>query len=114
MSVKLPVHAVATALFSVDAERVFDAWLDTGMIGQFIFGPGHIGEYVEIDRPRRLVFTWGAGDPSASSRVVIEIASIVDGCELTLTHEMPAGQKEFIEQSKIAWGKMLDKLTEIL
>ena len=39
MSVKLPVHAVATALFSIDAERVFDAWLDTGMIGQFMFGP---------------------------------------------------------------------------
>jgi len=145
MSEKLPVHAVTTALFSTDAERVFDAWLDTNMIGQFMFGPGlrdeaiirltneprvggtfsfvvrrqgkefnHMGKYLEIDRPRRLIFTWAVGDPSAGSRVVIEIAPIVGGCELTLTHEMPSGQENFIEQSKIAWGKMLDKLTEIL
>ena len=146
MSTKLPVHAVTTALFSVDAERVFDAWLDTDLIGQFMFGPGlrdetivrltneprvggkfsfvvsrqreevnHTGEYIEIDRPRRLVFTWTIeGDDSPVSLVVIEIASIVDGCELTLTHEMAPGWEDFVERSKMAWGKMLDKLTEIL
>jgi uncharacterized protein YndB with AHSA1/START domain len=143
---KLPVHAVTTALFSVPSERVFDAWLDTDMVGQFMFGSGirdetivqltneprpggrfsyvvrreedifnHVGEYIEIDRPRRLVFTWSVeGNDSPVSLVVIEINPIRDGCELTLTHEMASGWEDFVERSKIAWGKMLDMLTEIL
>jgi len=40
MSVKLPVHATITGLFSATPERVFDAFLDTQMIGRFMFGPG--------------------------------------------------------------------------
>lgn len=27
---------------------------------------------------------------------------------------MPHGQEDFVEQSKLAWGKMIDKLTEII
>jgi uncharacterized protein YndB with AHSA1/START domain len=76
----------------------------------------HKGEYIEIDRPHRLVFTWAVKeDPTNSqSRIVIGILPIIEGCELTLTHEMPHGQEDFVEQSKVAWGKMIDKLTEIL
>jgi uncharacterized protein YndB with AHSA1/START domain len=144
---KLPVIATVEGLFSVPAERIFDAFLDTQLIGRFMFGPeiraeeivslqneprvggtfsyivrrqgktfDHTGEYVEIDRPHRLVFTWTVKeDPSnTQSRIVIEIVPIIDGCELTLTHEMPRGQEDFVEKSKVAWGKMIDKLTEIL
>jgi uncharacterized protein YndB with AHSA1/START domain len=147
MSTKLPVHATATALFSASAERVFDAFLDTKTIGQFMFGPGvrdeeivsltneprvggsfsyivrrggqeldHIGEYVEIKRPHHLVFTWSVKQDTTAdkSRVIIDIASIIDGCELTLTHEMPKGWEDFVGKDKVAWGKTLDKLTEIL
>ncbi|MDO6434543.1 SRPBCC family protein [Flavitalea sp. BT771] len=147
MSAKFPVRATVTALFSAAPERVFDAFLDTRMVGRFMFGPGvrdeaivsltndprtggtfsyivrrqekafdHFGEYIEIERPRRLVFSWTVRqDPAGSeSRIVIEIAPIIDGCEVTLTHEMPSGQENFIEQARIAWGKMLDKLTEVL
>jgi len=147
MSSKLQVHAVAEALFSVTPERVFDAFLNTGMIGQFMFGPqlrdeeivsltnspwqggsfsyivrrqgqeiNHAGTYLEVDRPRRLVFTWQVmDDPSGEvSQVVIEIEPVIGGCELTLTHEMSHKWKDFVEQSKAAWGKTLDKLTEIL
>jgi len=54
-------------------------------------------------------------DPSGeASVVVIEIVPIIAGCELTLTHEMSGKWKNFAEQSKAAWGKMLDKLTELL
>ncbi len=144
---KLPVAATVEGLFSVPAERVFDAFLDTKMIGRFMFGPEmreeeivslenepriggsfsyvvrrqektftHTGEYLEINRPSHLVFTWAVKeDPTNSqSRVVIDIAPVIDGCELTLTHEMPHGQEDFVEKSKVAWGKMIDKLTEIL
>jgi uncharacterized protein YndB with AHSA1/START domain len=144
---KLPVTATVTGLFSVPAERVFDAFLDTKMIGRFMFGPeirdeeivslqnepwvggsfsyvvrrqgktfDHTGEYVEIGRPNRLIFTWTVKEDSTNnqSRIVIGIAPIIDGCELTLSHEMPHGQENFVEKSKVAWGKMIDKLTEIL
>ena len=143
----LPVHATVTGLFSVPPERIFDAFLDTRMVGRFMFGPGirneeivslqneprvggsfsyivrrqekifeHTGEYIEIDRPRKLVFTWAVKQdhPGSQSRIVIDIAPIIDGCELTLTHEMPRGQEGFVEKGKEAWGKMIDKLTEIL
>jgi uncharacterized protein YndB with AHSA1/START domain len=104
--------------FTATAERVFDAWLDPERAGRFLFThPGkqeivraeidaraggkylfvarrngkdsdHFGEYLEIDRPRRLVFTlcvpaaW-----SETSRVQIDIVAVGTGCELTLTHE---------------------------
>ncbi|HEY8893851.1 MAG TPA: SRPBCC family protein [Niastella sp.] len=144
---KLPVNATVEGLFSVPAERVFDAFLDRKMIGRFMFGPEireeeiislqneprvggtfsyvvsrqgktfeHTGEYLEIDRPKRLVFTWAVKEDPANnqSRIVIEIVPVIDGCELTLTHEMPRSQEDFVEQGKAAWGKMIDRLTEIL
>ncbi|MBS1563549.1 MAG: SRPBCC domain-containing protein [Bacteroidetes bacterium] len=76
----------------------------------------HVGEYIEINPPKRLVFTWGVKqDPSgAVSQVLIEIAPIINGCELTLTHEMVKGSEDFVEKSKQAWGKMIDKLAEVI
>ena len=144
---KLPVIATITGLFSVQPEDVFEAFLNTKMIGRFMFGPeireeeiisleneprvggsfnyvvrrqgktfSHTGEYLEIERPHRLVFTWAVkeGPANTPSRIDIEILPIIDGCELTLMHEMPHGQEDFVEKSKVAWGKMIDKLTEIL
>jgi uncharacterized protein YndB with AHSA1/START domain len=46
----------------------------------------HIGKYLEIERPRRLVFTWAVAGERTGSRVVIEIAPDAagagTGCEL--------------------------------
>ncbi|HEX6930173.1 MAG TPA: SRPBCC family protein, partial [Gammaproteobacteria bacterium] len=45
----------------------------------------HVGEYLEIDRPRRLVFTWGiAGVSVDESRVTIDITPRDGGSELSL------------------------------
>lgn len=76
----------------------------------------HVGEFLAIDRPHHIAFTWSVKqDPSGKqSRVVIDIAPILEGCELTLTHQMPSGSEDFIAQSRQAWGKMLDVLTEVL
>ncbi len=125
--------------FDVPAERVFDAWLDptkavkwlfatsTGKMvrveidarvgGKFVFTDRregvdveHVGTYLEIDRPRRLVFTFGVPMYSALMTLVsIDIAAMGEGCELTLTHEgvLP----EWAEKTQEGWGKILTDLS---
>ncbi|MBC8988103.1 SRPBCC domain-containing protein [Pedobacter sp. N36a] len=39
MNDQLPAHATVSRHFSVSAEDVFDAWLNTAMVGRFMFGP---------------------------------------------------------------------------
>ena len=87
MSADQPIVVRITRHFEAAPERVFDAWLDPEKARKFLFatstgqmvradidarvGGGfnftdrrdgvdaeHIGEYLEIDRPRRLVFTF--------------------------------------------------------
>ena len=71
----------------------------------------HVGTYLEIDRPRRLVFTWGiAGESTDESRVVITIVPEGSGCELTLTHEMDPKWAEYADRTQAGWSKMLDML----
>ena len=72
----------------------------------------HVGEYVEIDRPRRIVFTWSVPHYSSeTTRVTVEIAPFGTGCELTLTHVLPA---EFAQRASEAWGMMLGVLGSVL
>jgi uncharacterized protein YndB with AHSA1/START domain len=127
--------------FEASAERVFDAWLDPKKAGKWLFATPtgqmvrveidarvggsfvitrrdgddveHVGKYLEIDRPRRLVFTFVVPKFSTQeSRVAIDIRPLPTGCELTLTHEgvLP----EWLEQSKEGWGKILEALAENL
>lgn len=103
--------------FSVPAERVFNAWVDPATAGKWLFATAwrpmsrvkinaraggsfrfedgrngenvvQTGKYVEIERPRRLVFTLSGGTRRRSSTCVsVEIVPLEKGCELTLTHE---------------------------
>ena len=55
-----------------------------------------VGEYLEVDAPNRVVFTWGwEGDeqlPPGSSTVTIELISDGDGTIVRLTHSgLPEG-----------------------
>jgi uncharacterized protein YndB with AHSA1/START domain len=74
----------------------------------------HVGEYLEIDRPRRLVFTWGVADAGDSSRVIIDIIPLQQGCELTLTHEMHPKWADFASRAEASWNKMLNVLATTL
>ena len=62
-----------------------------------VTGTNHaVGEYVEIDPPRRVVFTWGwEGDeqlPPGSSTVTIELVPDGDATIVRLTHSgLPEG-----------------------
>jgi uncharacterized protein YndB with AHSA1/START domain len=71
----------------------------------------HVGTYREIDRPRRLVFTWGVvGDSEGESQVIVDIRPAETGAELTLTHEMHPKWVEYAGRTEAAWAKMLDAL----
>jgi uncharacterized protein YndB with AHSA1/START domain len=75
----------------------------------------HVGEYLEMDRPRRLVFTWGTADSlPETSRVIIDIVPGKTGCELTLTHEMAPKWKDFADRAKGSWVKMIAALEKAL
>ena len=75
----------------------------------------HVGTYREIDRPRRLVFSWGIeGESRDESRVVIEIAPLESGCELTLTHEMDPKWAEYAARTEAGWTRMLEALDRAL
>jgi uncharacterized protein YndB with AHSA1/START domain len=121
--------------FPQSAERVFDAWLNPRMASRFLFATEtgtmvraeldprvggrftfvdrrdgedveHVGEYLEIDRPRRLVFTFGVPKFSAEmTRVTLEFLPAGSGCELTLTHEgvLP----DYQERTAGGWTKIL-------
>ena len=75
----------------------------------------YVGEYLEFDRPRLLVFTWGRRDnqPDAS-RVIVEIVPDGDGCELTLHHVMDSRSAGLADQAEALWRRMLDLLDGVL
>src|ERR1700693_2388225 len=124
--------------FDASAERVFDAWLDPHSAGQWLFATPtgrmvriaidarvggtfvfvdrrggedieHTGEYLEIDRPRRLVFTFTVPKYSAlCTRVAIDIVPAASGCDLTLVHEgvLP----EYRDRTQSGWQGILAAL----
>jgi len=136
------VRACVTRRFRASAAEVFDAWLNPQLAREW-FAPGlgemtrveidarvggtfwlvqrrdgeeaqHTGEYLEIDRPRRLVFTWQTPPLTDTSRVIVEIRPLETGCELTLTHEMDAQWAAYLEGAEGAWRKMADAIAGLL
>lgn len=128
--------------FGASPERVFDAWLDPATAGKWLFAtpagemvcleidarPGgsfviverrdgedveHQGEYVEIDRPERLVFTFAVPKYSPLiTRVELVIVPSRSGCELTLTHK--GVLEEWAESTEQGWRDILDGLAATL
>jgi uncharacterized protein YndB with AHSA1/START domain len=72
----------------------------------------HVGQYLEIFRPRRLMFTWGVKTTSDRSKVTVDIVSIKTGCEVTLTHELHPNWADYADRTAAAWTKMLATLAE--
>lgn len=71
----------------------------------------HVGRYLEIDRPRRLAFTWGVPKYSPdNARVLIDIVPLETGSELALTHELHPDWADYASRTEAGWAKMLDAL----
>jgi uncharacterized protein YndB with AHSA1/START domain len=70
------------------------------------------GTYVEIDRPRKLVFTWtGPLTNNVNTLVTIELIPRGDETDLVLTHErLPTSA--IIDGHTRGWGHILDHLAD--
>lgn len=71
----------------------------------------HVGRYVEIDPPRRLVFTWASpATQHRDSLVTIEFIESGGATEVLLTHEQ---LPEYMAQAHVGgWTSALEKLAD--
>jgi uncharacterized protein YndB with AHSA1/START domain len=127
--------------FTASAERVYDAWLDPEKARKFLYATAtgeivrcevdarvggkyvivdrrkgedvlHEGTYLELERPRRIVFTVRVPKYSPDEdRVTIDIKPLAQGCELTLTTQTA---DEWAEGTQRGWAMILDVLDETL
>ena len=139
-----PIRVTVTRVLPFSAERVFDAFLNPAIARKFLFATDsgqmvradidarvggtfnftdrrdgedveHTGEYLEIDRPRRLVFTFGVPKYSPDfDRVEVDITPNGAGCSLTLTEFMAPENAEWAERSKGGWAMILGNLEKAL
>ena len=72
-----------TQLLEAPVEKVFDWWLDARSAGEWL---SVTPTYLEIDRPRRLVFSY-ADSTFKEARVTVTMVPSGSGCELTLVHD---------------------------
>ncbi len=75
----------------------------------------HVGEYLVIDRPHRLSFTWtiaGEADQDGS-RVDIVLTPTPAGCELRLTHTLPRAWADYADRTQQGWSTMLEALQRL-
>jgi uncharacterized protein YndB with AHSA1/START domain len=133
---------VLTRRFTVGLDALFDAWTNPAIAAKWLFtGPtseSHktqmdvrvggkwtitdrrggtdytaLGEYVEVRRPHRLIFTFGMPVFSEEfDRIIVDIAPHDDGCIMTMTQEGLAPEAK--APSEEGWGWMFKGLEAAL
>jgi uncharacterized protein YndB with AHSA1/START domain len=125
-------------------ERVFDAWLDARRARAFLFADcmwdaissrldarvggdfrivrqrggkdvEYSGQYLEIDRPYRLVFSlFVERYAHHDDRVIVELAPVAGQSLLVLTHELSLPDP--VERSRVRreWARVLERLAALL
>lgn len=128
--------------FDAAPQRLFDAWADPELVATWLFTTPEteshtttldvrvggqweiidrrggvdyraIGEYLVVEPPHRLVFTFGMPQfEPGFSQVTVEIAAEGDGAVMTLTQErLPAA---YVAPSREGWSVMFDLLADRL
>lgn len=133
------LHLECTRFIPAPPEKLFDAWLDPGMLSRFM-RPGenmtvpeattnpkvggqfmilmrvgdqdmpHTGTYKTIDRPDRLVFTWeSAASTIEDSTVTIDFEAAEGGTNVRLEH-VRFPSEEIRDNHKGGWTRILETL----
>lgn len=122
-------------------ERVFDAWLDPGHAGRWLFRTPegalerceidarvggrfriderrgqelaeHYGEYVALDRPRLIAFDFWTSFSDERTRITVAVAPEGDGSRITLTHE--GVWEAWRDKTRQGWATILEGLAAAL
>ncbi len=126
------------------AERVYNAWMDASIAGKWLFATPlgtmvkaetdprvggkftftelrggeeveHVGEYLELDFPSKIVFKFGVPKyTNETQRVVVTIASTETGCELTVVQECPPALAWIAKNAEAGWKGLLEGLAVVL
>jgi uncharacterized protein YndB with AHSA1/START domain len=97
--------------------------IDAQVGGKFFFSDlrggkeaRHRGTYLELDRPRKIVFTWivDESEEANPSKVTLTLQSEVDGCMATIVHEMDAKWIDYVTRTEMGWSRMLQQVAIIL
>jgi uncharacterized protein YndB with AHSA1/START domain len=141
---KQPIVVKVSRRFEVSPERVFEALLDPQKARLFMFATPqgqmvraeidprvggkyvfvdrrggedveHRGEYLEIDRPRRLKFSlWVEKHSQSADRITIEVVPRQQGSQVTLSHEMSSEAGEMKKRTEDGWREILEGLEKVL
>src|SRR4051812_16310930 len=136
-----PVSVTVERRIAAPPEALFDAWLDPSCVGKWLFATAggvmekveidsrvggrftiverrggdlaeHFGEYVELDRPRRLAFDFWTSFSDERTRVTITIVADGEGALLTLRHE--GVWAEFEDRTRQGWTMILEGMARVL
>lgn len=132
-----------TKIINAPIERVFDAWLDPKMLSMFMMPMSgmpesdvendareggkftitmhagddllpHTGEYLEINRPDKLVFTWISHCSIDDSTVTLDFTKIDDNTtNVSLSHVKFIDEKTRSDHEG-GWSNILEKLNVLL
>ncbi len=93
--------------------------IDARVGGKFFFSDmrdgteaRHWGSYLELDRPRKIVFTWivAESEEADPSKVTLTIHSESKGCVATIVHEMDKKWADYVSQTENGWNGMLQQV----
>jgi uncharacterized protein YndB with AHSA1/START domain len=134
-----PPPLVVSRRFAAPPALLFDAWFDPKAVGAWLFAtPGgvskhieidarvgggfaiheqrgetlatHFGEYREIVRPARIIFTFGSAKAGPFCLGTVDIKPDGDGSLLTLTHMPPTETAAFDVSVRAGWEAILEGL----
>lgn len=141
MSGAATVNVELSRRLAASPEQVYDAWLDPACAGRWLFRTPdgvlerceidariggrlriderrgdelaeHHGEFVELDRPRRIAFNFWTSFSDERTRIAIALAPDGGGTLLTLTHEGVWDGWE--DKTRQGWTTILDGLAGAL
>ena len=136
-----PVSVTVERRLAAAPERVFEAWLDPESLGRWLFATTegvmervevdpriggrflvaerrgeelaeHHGEYVALDRPRRIAFDFWTSFSEQRTRVTITIEADGEGSLLSLRHD--GVWADYEDRTQKGWAMILGNLAKTL